>query len=372
LHFRDRALATETGEDVRELAIKADPAGAAATVKVEEGLTPALDAAAEAADSRHAFLRRAWFAAAPSHAPVTLVARRPGGTVVAAIPVGRAGPKIAGLRAVPGCYWPYRSFPVAADAEDAEIAALLSDPAARRALGPAWRLGPVYADDPTLARLRRAAPAGGWTILERRLGSAFRFDMAALRAAGQWPRTSTLRKNRYFEKHLSSAGPLDFQFVTGSGWTADVFDTLASVEANSWIPAETGGADAKFLAPHHRAVWEAAAQDPKLAAMLHAAILTIGGRPAAFAFDLDCGAVKYAIANSYDEAFAQHSPGRVLAYRSLPAAAERGIEEVDWGAGDSGYKRTLGAVEGPAILDLLLVRSPLAAAVMRPLWSRRH
>src|SRR3546814_19765320 len=90
--------------------------------------------------------------------------------------------------------------------------------------------------------------------------------------------------------------------------------------------------------------------------MLHAAILTIGGSPAAFAFDLDVGALKYAIANSYDQRFARNSPGRVLAYRSLAGAMDRGIERVDWGAGDSGYKSPLGAVPGPELVDCLFVR----------------
>src|SRR3546814_13894358 len=74
--------------------------------------------------------------------------------------------------------------------------------------------------------------------------------------------------------------------------------------------SRTGGHDAKFLAPHHRRIWEAVARDPVLTSMLHAAILTIGGSPAAFAFDLDVGALKYAIANSYDQRFARNQIGR--------------------------------------------------------------
>ncbi|HEV2748569.1 MAG TPA: GNAT family N-acetyltransferase [Allosphingosinicella sp.] len=355
---------------MREATMKIERAEAAVEVAIVPGLPASIDAVAERADPRHAFLRRAWFAAARPAAPATVVASRSDGAIIAALPLGAIGPRRLGLRAVPGCYWPYRSFPVAADAGDAELAALLSHAAARRALGPAWRLGPVYADDPTAGRIAALADRAGWTPLQRRIATAFSFDMAAQREAGAWPRTSTLKKNRFFEKHLARSGPLGFRFVSGRDWTPEVFDQLAAIEAKSWIPRETGAGDAKFLAARHRRFWEEAARDPVLAEMLHAAILTIGERPAAFAFDLDAGTLKYAVANSYDEEFAKHSPGRVLAYRSLPAAAERGIERVDWGAGDSGYKRTLGAVAGPEIVDFLFVRNRALAAVLRPLWIR--
>lgn len=350
--------------------VKRDGAGVALEVDVVEGFAADIDVAAEAADPRHAFLRQAWFAAAarPGLDAATLVARRPDGRVVAALPTVRSRFARLGLRGVPGAYWPYRSFPVAVDATDEELVALLSHPAAPRVLGRAWRLGPVYADDPTGARLARLAAQAGWIRIERRIASSFLLDIAAARREGKWPRSSTLRKNRWFEKELAKKGTLDWRFVTGDQWTGLVFDEMAAIEAKSWIPRKTKGTDAKFLAPHHRRFWEAAARDPVLASMLHAAILTIGGSPAAFAFDLEVGPLKYGIATSYDQRFAKNSPGRVLLYRNLVHSAERGIERVDWGAGDSGYKTTLGAEQGPEIVDTLFVRGALLAAFLRPLW----
>ena len=107
--------------------------------------------------------------------------------------------------------------------------------------------------------------------------------------------------------------------------------------------------------------------------MLHAALLTIDGAPAAFSFDLNVGALKYAIANSYDPAVGKHSPGKLLYYRNLIAAMADGITTVDWGAGDSGYKQVIGAAKGPAIRDWLLVRPGAAALAARALggWWRR-
>ncbi|MFC7499075.1 GNAT family N-acetyltransferase [Enterovirga sp. GCM10030262] len=343
----------------------------AARVAIDVTLTPGLaadiDAAAEAADPRHHFLRRAWFAAAGGSGVTTLVARRPDGRTLAALPTRCVGPAALGLRSVPGCYWPFRSFPIAADAEDAEIAALLSHPIARRALGRAWRLGPINADDPTGLRLAHIARASGWSLLERRIATSYGLDIAALRADGAWPRTSTLQKNRWYERRLGRSGELQWRFVSGGDWTPAIFDQLAAIEAKSWV-AKRGG-DAKFLSSHRR-IWEAALADPALASMLNVNILSIGGAPVAFEFGIETGATAFAIANSYDEAFAQHSPGRVLVYRSFAAAMERGVERIDWGAGDSGYKSTMGARPGPDIVDWLFVRGPTLARFIRPFWTR--
>ena len=217
-----------------------------------------------------------------------------------------------------------------------------------------------------------AARQGGWAVLDRFVADSFLLDIAAARAAGPWPRNSTLRKNRFHEKHLAEHGALDWGFVSGTDWPVG-FDALAAVERNSWIAARTDGRDAKFTADGHGAFWQVAAADPVLAGMMEAAILRVDGRPAAFSFDLLAGSLRYAIANSYDPAFAKHSPGKLLYWRNLARAADAGTQRIDWGAGDSGYKRVIGADRGPAIRDWLLLRPGLPALAGRALagWWRR-
>jgi CelD/BcsL family acetyltransferase involved in cellulose biosynthesis len=349
---------------MREAPVRA--AEAAVQVSLEPGFPAVIDQAAGNAAGAQAFVRAAWFAAAGGRDPHTLVARRPDGRVLAALPTISERP---GLRSVPGGYWPWRSAPVAADASAEELAAFLSHPLAKR-LGRVWRMGPQRADDPSGPRLAQAAVAAGWISLTRSLSHAWLLDVDTLRAEGGWPRSSTLKKNRFFEKHLASHGPLEFRFVTGSEWSGDLFDTMADIERRAWVGTKTDAHDAKFLAPHHRRIWEAAAADAALREMMWGSILTVGGVPAAFAFDLDCGATRYCIANSYDPAFAKHSPGRVLAYRSFEHLAARGVTLLDWGSGDPGYKKMMGAEPGPEVVDRLFVRGRALAALLRPLWVR--
>ncbi|HEU4959454.1 MAG TPA: GNAT family N-acetyltransferase [Sphingomonas sp.] len=345
---------------------------AAARAVALDGLSGLIDAVAEGAPESHRFLRYQWYAAALAAyggAARTIVVESEGEAVIA-LPIVAFGPARARLAAVPGCYWPFRSFPARIEADDAAFDALLM------ALGRevnVLRIGPVYDDDPGLARLADAAAARGWARLDRFVADSWLLDMAGLRAEATWPRNSTLRKNRFHEKHLAEHGTLEWRFVTGADWTPAQFDGLAAVERQSWIAARTDGGDAKFTRTGHGAFWRAAAADPEIAGMLWAAVLNVDGAPAAFSFDINAGAFKYAIANSYDPAFGKHSPGKLLQYRNLVRALEDGIERVDWGAGDSGYKAVIGADRGPAIRDWLFVRPgapALAARMLAGAWRR--
>lgn len=334
-----------------------------------DGLPAAIDAVAAAGPQSHAFLRRQWFAAALDAygGKARTIVAAVDGVPALAVPLIAAGPRGAGLVSVPGCYWPFRGFPITAlasnDVFDATLALMARDVRA-------VRIGPVYDGDPAASPLIAAARARGWGVVSRTVATSYLLDMAALRAQGQWPRNSTLRKNRFHEKHLGAHGALDWNFVAPEDWPR-AFDMMAEVEKRSWLAERTDGRDAKFTRWGHGAFFRAAAQDAVIAGMFHAALLTVDGAPAAFSFDIDTGPLKYAVANSYDPAYAKHSPGKLLYYRNLVEALDRGIARVDWGAGDSGYKRVIGADEGPAIRDWLLLRpgaTALLAPVLRHLW----
>ncbi|MBC9033999.1 GNAT family N-acetyltransferase [Sphingomonas sp. JC676] len=344
----------------------------ALTMDCVDGLAGGIDQVAAHAAPTHRFLRYGWYDAALQAyggAARTLTVAREGETV-AALPFITKGPARLGMAEVPGCYWPFRSFPVREDA-DIEAGKTLLDRLRREVR--VLRIGPVYDGDPGLELLKEAAKARGWAAIDRFVADSYALDMAALRAEGTWPRNSTLKKNRFHEKHLGEHGALDWGFVSGATWDEAAFAALGAVEEKSWIAARTDGSDAKFTGAGHGAFWRRAAADPVLADMMWAAMLRVDGEPTAFSFDLNAGSLKYAIANSYDPRVGKHSPGKLLYYRNLLQAIEDGITNVDWGAGDSGYKRVIGAAKGPAIRDWLFVRPgipALAAKMLRSIWRR--
>jgi CelD/BcsL family acetyltransferase involved in cellulose biosynthesis len=339
-------------------------------VRMVDGLPTCLDAVADRGPASHAFLRHGWFAAAIEAygGEVRTLVARADDEAALALPMIPVGPRALGLRTVPGSYWPFRGFPLArADDRvlDAALAALAREV---RAL----RIGPVTDGDPSVEPLLAAARARGWAVLDRPVGDAWLFRLGDAHAEGEWPRASTLKKNRFHEKHLGGHGALDWRFVGGDDWPA-AFDRLAAVEERSWLAERTDGVDAKFTWQGHGAFWRAAARDPVLRTLMRAATLDIDGVPAAFSFDLVAGDTCYAIANSYAPQYAKHSPGKLLYTRNLQDLAARGVALVDWGMGDSGYKRVIGAEPGPALRDWLLVRpgvSAAAARLVRGWWAR--
>lgn len=331
-----------------------------------DGLAAAIDRVAAIAPPSHGFLRYGWFAAALAAyggTARTVIVEADGDPVIA-LPMVAAGPGWLGAAQLPGSYWPFRSFPAGESLPDSAYDVLVGALGVR-----ALRIGPVYDDDAAAAALVAVARRRGWAVLDRIVAHSWRLDLTA----PDWPRGSTLRKNRFHEKHLAAHGALDWRMLDGAALAAGGFDLLAQVEQASWIAARTDGRDAKFTRAGHGAFWRGAAVDPVLAAAMSAALLMVDGKPAAFSFDLDAGALRYAVANSYDPAFAKHSPGKLLHYRNLIAARARGTTHVDWGAGDSGYKAVLGAERGPAIRDWLIVRPgapALIAALARGVWRR--
>lgn len=333
-------------------------------IELAEGVPECLDRLAASLDPDHAFLRAAWFRA--GGADSTVVASAADGTPLAAFPTAAAGPAPFGARAVVGAYWPFRTVPLSPGLDDGQLVRLLADRPVRAALGPLWRMGPFYEDDPAGHRLLQAAPRAGWTVLTRRLGRTFLIDAGPLLDQGPWPRPSSLRKVRALERRL---GDVRYERVEGAAWSKGKFDALAAVEQASWIADGTDASGAKFINRAHRGFWETAVRDPVLGRMFSALILWLGERPIAFCFDLNVGRCQYSIAATFDSAFAACSPGKLATYRGIEWALERGITRLDWGAGDSGYKRNFGAVQGPRILDCLFVRSPFVAAMVRPRWE---
>lgn len=340
------------------------------TCALETALPSDLDRLAEAGDPSHSFLRRAWYLAGARSGLCTLLARRRDGTPVLAIPTHPLGPVVINARSISSSYWPFRSFPIAADATEAEVAAMMGCPIVQRAIGAALRIGPVYADDRGVMMLASVAQTMGWSVLTRHLGTSFFQNIAEQSAAGSWPGKSRVRKLKGYERKLRQAhGDLSVRVVTGSGWDDAAWDELAAIESASWVGTKTDHSGAKFINPANLKHWRTACTDPVIASQVRATILSVGGRPIAFSFDLEAGRMLYGIASSYTEDMARFSPGQIVTGHLIEAAIARGIERIDWGSGDNGYKRALGAVPGAAIVDIMLVRNAVLAAAIKPRWE---
>jgi CelD/BcsL family acetyltransferase involved in cellulose biosynthesis len=345
--------------------IAADPPA----VAMMEGFAPAIDVLAARNLAGHGFLRAAWYRGDGQQAGRTLVVRRGGngGAVIAAIPTLPFGPAIIGARKLAGSYWPLRAPLLAPDCSAIELAHALADPAAR-ALGQVCRIGPTRRDDPAITVLIAAAQMAGWRVLSRPAGTSWLLDLDALRANP--PRGgSTPRKLRAGWRKLEALGTPRWWTVRGTEWSAAALAAMGQIEADSWIARTTDGSGAKFLTAAKRAVWQEALRDPVIADSLVTIILMLDERPVAFSFDLDDAPVRYAIAGTHVEDLKHCQIGKLANYRSLDAALAGGLQTLDLGAGDSGYKRDMGAVAGYDLVDLLLVRHRIAAHLIAPLWG---
>jgi hypothetical protein len=334
------------------------------SVQLVSGISPEIDAVARTASPDRGFLRGSWYAGAAGDDASTLIATRGDGSPVVAVPTMSLSMPLLGARTVPGSYWPFRSIPVDACATEDELATVFADPVTCGALAPVWRMGPLYRNDPVTRAIKNALARAGWTVLIRPMGHSFVMDLS-----GQgWPRKSTRRRLSNYERQLAQHGPVTFHTITGTEWDDASLDTLSGIEANSWI-ADTDQTGAKFLTPEQRGLWQSVLADPQIADALSATILHVGTTPVAFSFDLRAGDLQYTIASSYHRDFAAYRPGKIVTYRQLAWAAANGVKTVDLGAGDSGYKREMGAVAGSEIIDLLIVRNRQIARLLSLKWG---
>ncbi len=343
------------------------------TVAVMEGFPLAIDGLAARNLAGHGFLRTAWYRGDGQQPGRTLLVRRrreaDDHAVIAAIPTVPFGPAIARARKVAGPYWPFRAALVAPDCSAIELGQALRQPAAIRSLGLVWRVGPARSDDPAVQLLIEAAQAARWTVLSRPAGTSWVIDLEEAKAQG-YPRGSVPRKLRAGWRKLEALGTPRWRHVRGDQWNAGVLADLGRIEADSWIAQTTDGGGAKFLTASQRAVWQAMLTDPMLAQRLAVIILMLDDRPVAFNFFCDDGPVRYGIAGSHVEDLKQCFIGKSANYRTLDDAIAAGLKLFDTGAGDSGYKREMGAVPGYQLDDLLFVRSRLAARVLARVWGK--
>lgn len=339
---------------------------AAPVAELHDGFPDAIDRLAERSALPRSFLRMSWYRAGAQGSGQTLIGKNAQGGLIAAIPTMRAKPGILGIRSVPGCYWPFRSVLLADDVLVEELAELLAQDLAIKALGSVWRMGPVPVQDATSRLVMRAAALAGWSVLERSVGRSWIFDLGN---GNGLPGKSTAKRLKQYGRRLAQQGQPSWRTVSGSGWDEATLEQLGQIERQSWVGRKTDGSGAKFLYPSQRALWRDALTDPHIADMVQATVLSLDDRPIAFSLDMICGSTQYAIACSFVEDMGRYRLGNLVTFHQLQRAREHSVTIVDLGSGDLGYKRQMGASEGDELVDLLFVRSRLKAGLLALKWG---
>lgn len=321
------------------------------------GLMPMTDAA-------NGFMSPRWFDAwAASHlprnglrGPVRHGSIRDGnGRVLGFLPLVRR--RLFGLEmgSLAGYYWPYRGVPMNAAVGPGAGGLLLRAAGADRTRMLALRLGPVRASDAGVGRVVAAFAEAGWRLGSRSLGCNYELRLPAKIDAFLDGARDAVRRAQYYERRMRRAAPVEIHHHRGSGedWPA-VFDMLAAVERRAWVARD--GGDTKFCDARSRKFWALLLDDETFRPLLSVWLMKFGSVPVSFFFTLDLGTRKVIIANSYHEGVRDHRTGSILAHHLLRQAVEDGIDVVDWGLGDSGYKAHWGAAPAEDLMDHVLLR----------------
>ena len=269
-----------------------------------------------------------------------LTACGPGGTLQAIVPIAtQAQPGIA-VASLGGLYWPFRAplFGRSVNAETCE--ALATTLSGTRSL-PAFRCGPVPADDPGVTQLTAALAAKGWRLHRTVLGTTYAVDLPHTWAEMDQRLGKSLRTNiEYYERKLGREGRLEIRCTKGCGnpeWNR-IVDDLGYIEQRSWQFKERGRL--RFCGERNAAYWRDLLVDNQFGQVAVAWVMNFNGEPVSFCFCLDSGDTRYILANNYAESVSRYSTGSVIYKARLgrDAIESPAIRRVNIGQGDSGYK----------------------------------
>jgi CelD/BcsL family acetyltransferase involved in cellulose biosynthesis len=302
------------------------------------------------------FLRPAWFRAWEGafgnyrnwRSPIRYIHICDGADSSCIVPLGtqHIGPfRFASLC---GGYFPLRGIPYCG--EPRRLAAPLAATLKGTASAVGVRLGPVPDTDPLLALLLPALERYGWKLMRKSIGSEFVLDNpASLEVYKASLSSDRQRKVDYYWRKLNEAGPTELRHFNDAGeaWPMVLRD-IAKVEAASWVARE---GDPHFMGERTQVYWAKLTVDPWFSRALNVWLIYHGGEPVSFALTLDSGRTRYVLANSFDERVAKFSTGAKIYQQLIFDAFSRGIAQINFGLGDSGYKSRWGARPGATLMD---------------------
>lgn len=326
------------------------------------------------------FLASSWVAAwADSYLPAArwrppcrfLTVRDGHRTVTGVLPIAtmRFGP--LAFAAAAGFPVPYRSVALDAAVMESTCAALARDLRRFTRFRMGLRIGPVSAKNRMVNALAAALRCTGWGVATRVLGRSFIVDLPGSVATFADARRGIVKRAAYHERRLRRIGEVEIRrhnALSRDCWDKVLHDA-AAIEERSWIPERNGVRT--FATARAQRFWLGALSDEYLSRSISIWVLYLDCRPISFSLNLDAGSTRYILANLFDAAFKIHSCGTVLAYHVLRDATETGLETVDWGQGDPGYKRDWLARPGPAVHDIIALRPGLISTLGRAALHRR-
>jgi CelD/BcsL family acetyltransferase involved in cellulose biosynthesis len=232
----------------------------------------------------------------------------------------------------------------------------------------------VQEGNAAVRRLLAGFEAANWIILRKPLGREFRLTLpesvATLRLGGI---SAKLRK------HLARMSRRVAQELGGTivhhsgldrgGWEK-VIRHMGVVERASWV-GRSGGF-LHFDEGHNARFWLDCLSDKDASEGAHAFVLYRAEDPMAFEFCFDSGKCRYFLAGLHLPSTQAYSPGSLLMQLMLEDAIARGMEVVNMGLGDAGYKSRWGAKPSELKEDWLVLRpGPLARAASGVWWTLR-
>ncbi|MGH8853711.1 MAG: GNAT family N-acetyltransferase [Telluria sp.] len=266
------------------------------------------------------------------------------------------------LWALGGYYWPWRGVAVEPGAGEQALSGLVAE-LTRRPCGPVLRMGPLIDGVTDTQRFVGLLRARGWRGLKLESGEVFELALPTSWEALQAQVSGSLKKNiAYQRRRLDKQGAVTAQrYRLTTEQAVPLLQRAALVEQASWVAQQ--GREVKLMGAQNQAYWSRLAQHGGDGPEVVLWLLSCGERDIAFSLHLEHGQTMCIVANGYDEAWKESSPGSLLSFDIFRDAIGRGLRLVDWGQGDSGYKQRWGAQSSARMMDLILFRPGLIGAV---------
>jgi CelD/BcsL family acetyltransferase involved in cellulose biosynthesis len=135
-------------------------------------------------------------------------------------------------------------------------------------------------------------------------------------------------------RRLGETGEVEF-VEDADGGSPDSFEDCLKLEESGW-KGHAGSAmlSSTETAGFYRELVELARDQ----GWLRLSVLTLDGQMTAFELNLEYGGRLHVLKVGYDETLKKASPGNLLSFAVLKAAADRGLETAEWGGEADEYK----------------------------------